>query len=253
MAAGALAALAACAPGPVDRAASSPDAVEIVDAGAPARDARVAPRRCAPPRGVSGAPDSIAEAVALINALPQPVTIPCFLESLDRPLHLQAAHSIFSAQPARGIRSPRFLIYPGGPAGKLVATVAPEGDGRALLEFGEFVDATRTLKGELKFPIEAAVDPAAPYEQIRSGEGTTCRGCHRAEERHAAVGFAQAYVSAALRPEPRAHVDLDGLQRERASCDAQKEPERCAFLEALFGQGEVRLRELPSSLPTIFY
>lgn len=60
------------------------------------------PRRCVAPPGISAAPSSIAAAVALINALPPPVTVACFVESLDRPLQVVATASDLSAQPAAG-------------------------------------------------------------------------------------------------------------------------------------------------------
>src|SRR5690348_2790353 len=40
--------------------------------------------RCQAPPGVSAKPHSTDEAVQLLNALPKPTTVPCFLESLER-------------------------------------------------------------------------------------------------------------------------------------------------------------------------
>ena len=111
-------------------------------------DGSTAERRCVPPDGVSGSPQTIDEVVALIDALPPPVTLPCFLESLDRPLHVEAAISRSSAQPAYWDRSPRLFLF----IGDLVLTVVPEGSGAALLEMGEFVDETHTRKAEQVVP-----------------------------------------------------------------------------------------------------
>src|SRR5688500_14114777 len=46
--------------------------------------------RCSPAEGTSGNPRTIREALDLINGLPHPVDFPCFLESLDRPLSINA-------------------------------------------------------------------------------------------------------------------------------------------------------------------
>ena len=68
---------------------------------------------CRAPSSVSNAPQSIAETVTLINALPKPLTLPCFLESLARPLEMSATFSVVSAQPAVGHRSPRVFLFLG--------------------------------------------------------------------------------------------------------------------------------------------
>jgi hypothetical protein len=203
--------------------------------------------RCAPSPGVSRAPGTITETVALVNALPKPATVACFVESLDRPLHVQLVESTFSAQPAAGARSPRVLLL----LGSLVATVLPEGPGSELLEIGELVEPQRSLKAEIAFPVTAALDGAAPFRRVRVGAGTSCGVCHLGESRHDAVTYAEAFASAALRPAPGAELDLALLAREHDRCDAGLEPQRCAFLEALFDHGEVRPARLPDSLPTL--
>ena len=213
------------------------------DAGAPA-----APR-CLPAGGVARAPATIAEVVALVNDLPRPVTVACVVESLARPLEVHASRSIFSFQPSMGRRSPRLFLFGGG--GGLIATVAVDGMGSHLLELGQFVDARRTIKAELKFPVDEALDRAAPFRQPRDGSGTTCRACHFGEEPAAGIDYAEAFVSVAFRPDPRERVELPALEAERASCDRAVEPGRCAMLDALFGHGEVRAREFPPELPTI--
>src|SRR5688572_8125053 len=67
------------------------------------------------------APGSILEVVGQVNALPRPVTLPCFLATLPRPLEVHASQSIFSAQPAAGRRSPRMFIF----SGALTLTIVP--------------------------------------------------------------------------------------------------------------------------------
>ena len=120
--------------------------------------ASATPRLCPPPPGVSARPRTIAETVALVNALPRPVTVACFLESLERPLYVNATRSFISLQPAVGNRSPRlFLMFEG-----MSMSVVPEGSGSKLIEFGEFVTPERTLKAEIKTPVVAEVKPDDP-------------------------------------------------------------------------------------------
>ena len=57
-----------------------------------------------------GSPDSIGDAVALINALPKPLTIACFVSALNRPLNLNLTTSTISVQPAIGVSNPRIFI-----------------------------------------------------------------------------------------------------------------------------------------------
>jgi hypothetical protein len=229
-------------------------------AGPPARepppvtpDAEVAPdlapaSGCQPGPGASGAPATVAELVALVNSLPRPLELPCFLESLARPLDVHANVSTISLQPAVGERSPRVFLF----SGRLIMSVVPEGMGQALLEVGQLVTEDRSLKAELAFPITLPLAPADPFEHVRRGEGTTCRFCHPAEERAADIPDAPAYVSGAFSPALRSQVSLERLREERARCDATRELHRCAVLGALFDHGEVRWREFPAGVPTAF-
>jgi hypothetical protein len=187
--------------------------------------------------------------VALANSLPPPVTLNCLLESLQRPLHVTAVNSLISLQPARGRRSPRVFLA----SGKLVSSIAPEGVGRDLMEFGEFVDQTRTVKGEMHFPVEALLTESEPFRRIRDAriEGTSCRFCHADEQPAAAFGFEGGFVSAAIRPGFNTLVELEWLRDQHRSCDGRAEPERCAFFRALFDHGEVRSWEFPEELPTL--
>jgi hypothetical protein len=224
--------------------------VPSVDAGEVVPDAAAdvpPPRICVAPAG-AGSPRSIAEVVTLVNALPHPVTLPCFLESLDRPLRANATHSTISLQPARGLRSPRVFLFFDG----LILSVVPAGPGQRLIEMGEFVDSKRTIKAEIEFPLAAALAAREPYEHPRTTVGTLCASCHANETRAPSIDFAEAYVSDALKPTFRADVDLAVLRAERSACDPAVEPDRCAMLGAIFDHGEVLRAEFPEELPTIF-
>jgi hypothetical protein len=185
--------------------------------------------------------------VALANALPKPLTLPCYLEALARPMPLHATLSQFSAQPAQGVRSPRIFVY----FEPLIMTVVPVGQGLHLLEFGEQRAEFRSLKGELGFPLEAEVIPGEVYEQTLFNENlTACAFCHASEELDASVPGGRAFVSQSLRPRDGQRVPLDSLRMELDACDAEAEPERCAMLDSLFGWGETVDWEFPIEMAT---
>jgi hypothetical protein len=216
--------------------------------------ASATPRLCPPPPGVSARPRTIAETVALVNALPRPMTVACFLESLERPLYVNATRSFISLQPAVGNRSPRmFLMFDG-----MSISIVPEGSGSKLIEFGEFVTPERTLKAEMKTPVVAEVKPEDPFVSpiattgLNAGMGTTCRTCHSLEEQWEPIPFARAFASVALRPDPRTRVSLASVAAEREACPDDDQGERCTMLRALFDHGEVLPRDFPEALPTIF-
>jgi hypothetical protein len=202
---------------------------------------------CAPPAEVSSRPQSIEDTVALVNAMPRPLTLPCFLEALARPLPLHATLSQFSAQPASGARSPRLFLY----FEPLIMTVVPAGIGHPLLELGEQRTGYRSLKGELRFPLEARVMPGEVYEHTRFRDDLTgCAFCHAEEEVDQTVPGGTGFVSQALRPLASERVSLDSLHAEQDVCDAELEPDRCALLDALFGWGEVVGWEFPQEMAT---
>ena len=208
----------------------------------------IEPPRCRPGPGASGAPGSLIEAVALINSLPRPVTLPCFLQSLERPLAVTATDSFISLQPAVGSRSPRIILF----SKDLVITVVPEGRGAHTVEFGQFVAENRTLKAELSFPIANEVHPEDAFAKILHTSGTVCRFCHAQEVSAAALGFPGGFVSSALRPHEPTLVDLEELRAHHTTCNPVLEPQRCAILSALFDHGPVLLRDFPPTVPSLF-
>jgi cytochrome c553 len=202
---------------------------------------------CQAPAGVSDRPRSIDQTVELVNALPKPLVLPCFVEALARPLLLHATLSVLSQQPARGLGSPRMFIY----LDPLILSVAPAGAGAHLLELGEQRPGYRSLKAELAFPIAREVAAAEPYEHALFNEALTgCAFCHADEQRDPAVVGASGYVSQSLRPLPGERLPLLGVRDELAHCDAELEPERCAMLDALFGWGEAVDWEFPPEMAT---
>ena len=204
---------------------------------------------CRAPAGVSNSPHTIAQTLTLINALPKPLSLPCFLESLARPLQISATYSVFSAQPANGARSPRIFLF----QDPTWLSIVPEGDGAPLLEFGEQRPQFRSLKGEIVFPVSTRLEPSAPFEHLLfSPQLTTCGGCHAAEAPESEIAGVRTFVSQALRPRPQDVVSAESLRHEFEICDRALEPQRCAMLDGLLGWGEVSERAFPVEMATFF-
>lgn len=216
--------------------------------GTPSADgARRPTPGCRAPAGVQSAPRTIDEVVTLINALPKPLSLPCFLESLERPLEVNLTYSLFSAQPAQGTRSPRIFLF----RDPTVLSIVPEGDGAALLEFGEQRPEFRSLKAEITFPVSARLERSAPFDHLlATPQLTTCGGCHAAESQETEILGVPTFVSQALRPRPQEQVSLASLNYELEICDRVLEPRRCAMLDALLGWGPVNERSFPVAMPT---
>jgi len=194
----------------------------------------------------SAAPNSITEMVDLLNELPQPVTVPCMIDSLQRPLRMEATTNPFSAQPADGPLSPRMFLF----IGDLSISVVPSGPGAEVVEFGQVADATHTIKGELAFPIRDEVLQTDPHERVFDGDaGTVCAECHVQE---APVNLGDAgtgWASSAIGADPETVMPID-LVREQADGCVDSDL-RCEVFKALF-DGEVEHQEFSDQYPTIY-
>jgi hypothetical protein len=200
---------------------------------------------------MSGSPQTIEQAVELLNALPKPTSVACFVESLDRPLTAFATKSIFSAQPALSAQSPRVFLQ----LSRLWISIVIDGDSSTLIEFGYLVpgDRVQTIKGELALPLEAPIGPAAPYDRVRfEDRGTVCGFCHIGERQVEEVTFAAAFASVAYRPRPESQVSIEALQVEAQLCDVRAQPNRCEMLAALFDGGLVTETVFPETMATFF-
>jgi len=225
------------------------DAGSVSDAGfgldAGEHQASAALRACATkPAAVS----TIAAVTARVNALPAHASVGCLVASLARPIELVATTSTFSAQPAGGATSPRVFIFVPG----LILSVVGDGAGAKLLELGEYVTPTRTLKGELELPASAALASDAALTRVEQTNGTSsCGVCHRNEQPHPTL--AHAYVSVAFRPNPGTEVKLPSLIAEHQRCvDTAEVSERCELSHALFDFGAVRQGAFPPQLELFF-
>lgn len=205
------------------------------DAGRPRHEASAALRACAE-AGAGGNLDTAAQLALHINTLPRPVAVPCVVASLKRPLSLVATTSMLSAQPADGPSSPRLFLL----SSTMAISVVPSGAGAQLIETGEWVTATRTLKGELELPATADLPANAAYTRVEQSTGrTTCALCHRDEspdDMRAGV-----YASAAYRPNPGEELSAAAVAKLHGDCVTSEEASgRCDLLHALFDFGEVQ-------------
>lgn len=205
--------------------------------------------RCATPPGHTGQPQSIAEAVAHIKALPAPIDVPCVLESFARPLPVLATSSVFSAQPGRGEASPRLFVFFDG----LILSFATVGSGAQLVEFAEFVGPATTIKAELELPADAdTIDVAAAITRVQDQDlGTVCRLCHRNEAPSDDV-YPGSFASDALAPRADTIIELDDARMHAQMCDPQEDAQRCAILDAVFLPGDVIPGEFDPEIHTIF-
>ncbi len=218
-----------CACGPMGPGVVPPDA------GPGVHQASARLRACAAATDGSQL-DNAAQLSARINALPAPVDPACVVAGLPRPLSIVATTSAMSAQPADGPKSPRIFIL--GPA--MVLSVVPSGLGAKLIETGEWVTGTRTIKGELDLPPAGMLASDAAYTKVaQSNQTSTCALCHRAEAEHPSLPGA--YVSAAYRPNPGEEVSLAKVTALHDECVAMNdEGPRCELLHAMFDFGAVR-------------
>lgn len=195
-------------------------------------------------------PTSIVEIVDHLNTLPKPVGLPCLLRSLPRPLALHATRSTLSAQPSVGLRSPRiFVLYE-----RLTMSIALDGMGKNLLEFGEHRPQARSLKAEIEFPVAEELSHGAPFQRVlyKDTQQTGCAFCHAAESRDESIDFAPGYDSVALRPVDRQEtISVAALATLRAECDSEAEPLRCAMLDSLFARGMPVDQAFPADYATL--
>jgi hypothetical protein len=204
---------------------------------------------CTAPEGVSNDPRSMEDVITLVNALPMPVTLKCYLEALRRPLYLNATSSQLSVQPAVSESSPRIFLF----SGPLISALVPEGEGSPLLELSVLLSNQTSVKGEIAFPVAEALPLDAAYKGIlrNDGNGTRCAGCHFNEAKAASPLNATAHTSTALRPFDNSDVPLDFLAAESAAC-GKNTSERCKNLRALFEHGQVLPKAFPADMDTLF-
>ena len=174
--------------------------------------------------------------VSLINSLPKPLTVSCFVFNYDPPFKTYATNNAFSAQPAAGESNPRIFFF----KKEMMLSIVPVGRGSEVIEFGLAVGDGMSVKGEIKFPIEESITTedilASIVDPDSTSQGTHCRFCHRSESIHADGG----YVSEILEPNDILQVSSQSLLEEAKNCSIEEEKERCILLKTIyeFGQAE---------------
>ena len=196
-----------------------------------------------------GQPETIRAAIDLINSLPKPTSLPCFLDSLAKPVKVYLTASSLSVQPAFGPKNPRIFIM----NSSLIMSISTSGSASETLEFAEFYSSKSSYKGELKFPVESELTYSAPFLKIERGEdGTGCRGCHFQETKGMIDGEV-AYRSMALRPEPSHEISITWFARELMTCDLIDDfSHRCNIIRALFDEVIPSQATFPVGTPTFY-
>ncbi len=217
---------------PASNAGAEPDAGSEVVSELPAA------ARCATPPGVSGRPKTIGEAVALMNALPRPTSVACFLESLTRPLDVYFTRSQLSAQPADGNDSPRTFVVNDA----LFISSVPSGFARNTIELGFRTSPERAIRAEIAFPLRSPVTVSSMAEHIAVGDRfTLCGFCHAREARVSDPFLGElAFESEVIPPDPDYELGVDAVRALAEACDPLATAERCVHLNALFGHGALQ-------------
>jgi hypothetical protein len=196
-----------------------------------------------------GSPETINQAIDLINALPKPLAIPCFLQALNRPLKVNTTSSTMSVQAAEGENNPRIFIF----SENLVISVAPAGNGKNLMEFSYLYSPLASLKGELEFPVQKIITYNEPYTQIASVNKTRCSACHGKEEIDQSVTGTKAYISNAIKPDANRNVSLNAFAYQSDLCDYNNDDSyRCQMIRSLFDNGTLVQSYFSDGTPTFF-
>lgn len=203
---------------------------------------------CKSPTPTFDDPQSIEDVITLVNALPKPQSVSCYLQALRRPLRLYATTSQLSVQPAMGASSPRIFLF----SGPLITAILPQGDGSQWLELSLLINHETSIKGELEFPVTKNLSTSAAYDRVLrfDAAGTRCVACHPDEKSTFTAFGIRAYISKALRPHPEEEVPLQQLFEITQSCSDQMS-QRCEVLKSIFDFGEVISQRFPDTMPTL--
>lgn len=184
---------------------------------------------------VSLNPKTVDQVVELINRIEKPVTLPCLISFLPKPLKIYAVNNQASAQPAGGPDSPRIFLF----NENLILSVVPDGIAKDYLEMSEVVGIYRSVKAELKFPINDIVVNGEPYLTITDQAGaTTCRGCHENATPSTTITSGPAYVSDMILPNPTKRVLDTDLKYWAQYCNSNLTPFRCTMLKNIMLNGQ---------------
>lgn len=192
---------------------------------------------CMRPTSIKQNPETFEDVVRLINALPKPVSVPCFLDTLEPPFYVNATSSVFSGQPAGDAHSPRIFLFVGR---ALVISVVPSGVGSTMIEFSLRLNADDSIKGELAFPVVENLSLEAPYTHILTNrkDATVCQACHF-PERTAPEGFPEtAFVSRWISAMEDYDVTVRAMEKINEECKINV-GDHCPIIQSLFFRGKV--------------
>lgn len=195
--------------------------------------------------------ETVAELTRLINSLPKPVSIPCLLTALPRPLKLTGTKSRLSVQPSFDADNPRVFIF----LKDLILAVSPKGELSDAVELSELYNNRYSVKGEIKFPVkEPLAEDYATTAVQRTDDtgkiiGTRCAGCHM--EENVSTSVPGGYLSKALRPFDYQVTTREKLTTIIENCKGNNEY-RCIFFQSLTGPEGLSEAIFPADMPTLF-
>lgn len=192
-----------------------------------------------------------------INALPIPLELPCFIESLPRPLYVNMTESVFSAQPSNGKGNPRVFIF----LDRLMLSVVPQeafpinstAPQHNLLEISFNTEGIQSIKAEIPFPVKAPLVYGDAYSTLIFDNlvTTSCGVCHGDEIQVGDFDGVPVFQSQMLRPYYDFEVSIGLIKNEAFYCNAINEPHRCAMLNALVGDGDFYWQEFAPDIPIL--
>ena len=205
---------------------------------------------CQPPKGVNNNPQNISDVILLLNSLPKPVTIPCYLQVLKRPLYANATASILSVQPAGDEDNPRIFLFSGN---ALIQSIVPLETSSKAIEFSFLLDEVTSIKGEIEFPVTKELDSSYAYTSILSKKsgGTSCASCHGVETKYFESFGLNAFASRAIKPFKTRDVPLSRLEARFAACGTKLTYD-CELIRALYLNGKLLPKTFPDAMKTLF-
>jgi hypothetical protein len=177
-------------------------------------------------------PTTFEGVVDLVNKLPKPVTVNCFLYNYDHPLEIFAVDNQLNAQPSGGPDNPRIFIF----KDDFMISVVPLGGGKDNIEFSKIVNEGKSVKGDLHFPIEETIEDDEIFSNIinEANDGTVCRLCHGQESLYSGLS----YSSNIIVPEENLRITKQDLSEEIKKCRTETSS-RCAMINYIYSAGEV--------------
>jgi hypothetical protein len=178
----------------------------------------------------------MSDLVSLINTLPQPVTLPCVLKALPRPLWVNATLSQESAQPAVDSQDPRIFVLN---SEALILSFVTSGPHSQEFEVGVRTPTGMMIAGYIGFPAQLPLAEVTTYAGVLnpSGSGTTCGACHNGEAPAGLMYGTTYYRMQRLKPDAQYDVPLTALEQYSSTCTDGSN--RCAILQALTAPGTV--------------